>query len=44
MRVGWVGRGEGVLSGLLPDPDASGGDLLATAMMIASAERAEEPR
>ena len=43
MRVGWVGRGEGVLSGLLPDPDASGGDLLATAMMIASAERAEEP-
>ena len=42
MRVAWVGRGEGVLSGLLPDPDASGADLLATAMMIAGAERAEE--
>ena len=42
MRVAWVGRGEGALSALLPDPDASGADLLATAMMIASAERAEE--
>ena len=42
MRVAWVGRGEGRLSGLLPDPEASGADLLATAMMIAG-ERAEEP-
>ena len=42
MRVAWVGRGEGALSALLPDPDASGADLLATAMMIAGAERAEE--
>ncbi len=37
MRVGWVGRGEGRLSGLLPDPDAVGADLLALAAQLAAA-------
>ena len=34
MRVGWVGRGEGALTALLPDPDAAGADLLAVAHAI----------
>ena len=34
MRVAWVGRGEGVLTGLLPDPDAAGADLVAVARAI----------
>ena len=42
MRVAWIGHREGRLTPLLPDPEASGADLLATAMMIAG-ERAEEP-
>lgn len=43
MRVAWVGRGEGTLSPLLGEPDASGGDLLATAMMLAG-QPTEEAR
>jgi 2-haloacid dehalogenase len=35
MRVAWLVRGEGTLSPLLPDPDASGADLLEMAMMLA---------
>ena len=43
MRVGWVGRGEGALSGLLPDPDAAGQDLLAVARAILRLPRTKEP-
>jgi 2-haloacid dehalogenase len=43
MRVGWVGRGEGALSGLLPDPDAAGGDLLEVASVILRIHRTKEP-
>ena len=35
MRVAWVGRGEGTLTGLLPEPDAAGADLLEVARAIA---------
>jgi 2-haloacid dehalogenase len=31
MRVAWVGRGDGALSSLLPDPDARGADLMEVA-------------
>lgn len=34
MGVAWVGRGEGRLSPLLPEPDATGQDLLATARSL----------
>jgi 2-haloacid dehalogenase len=37
MRVAWVGRGEGALSSLLPDPDAQGADLLEVAEAIVAA-------
>jgi 2-haloacid dehalogenase len=36
MRVAWVGRGEGTLTGLLPEPDAAGADLLAVAEALAA--------
>jgi 2-haloacid dehalogenase len=36
MRIAWVGRGEGSLSGLLPDPDAAAPDLLAVARQLAA--------
>lgn len=36
MRVAWVGRGEGSLSGLLPDPDAAAPDLLEVARQLAA--------
>ena len=34
MHVAWVGRGEGILSSLLPDPEAVGTDLLEMARAI----------
>jgi 2-haloacid dehalogenase len=34
MRVAWVGRGEGTLTGLLPEPDAAGADLLEVARAL----------
>jgi 2-haloacid dehalogenase len=35
MRVAWVGRDEGTLTGLLPEPDAAGADLLEVAEALA---------
>ena len=37
MRVAWVGRHEVSLTGLLPDPDAAGPDLLAVARALTAA-------
>lgn len=39
MRVAWVGRGEGRLSPLLPEPDATGQDLVATAEALVESRR-----
>ena len=37
MRVAWVGRREEALTALLPDPDASGADLVAVARALTAA-------
>jgi 2-haloacid dehalogenase len=36
MRVAWVGRRQGSLTGLLPEPHAAGADLLAVARVLAA--------
>lgn len=36
MRIAWVGRKEGSLTGLLPEPDAVGRDLLSVARSLAT--------